>query len=139
MWNPWIRFYQIAKRFVFIIKDAWKVFTFFFKCGNGEKIWRKSIDNCINCNIYRKFIRIQIFSKNLLKAFFQSYLKKKTPATINRVSRRIFRKAVINLKRWVLWTKYCKSFEQNHRSRVKFPIYESFRNKKIQLTHTKKL
>lgn len=49
------------------------------------------------------------------------------------MSRRIFRKAVINLKRWVLWTKYCKSFEQNHRSRVKFPIYESFRNKKIHI------
>lgn len=41
MWNQWIRFYQIAKRFVFIIKDAWKVFTFFFKCGNGQKFKEK--------------------------------------------------------------------------------------------------
>lgn len=41
MWNPWIRFYQIAKRFVFIIKDAWKVLHFSLNVETEKKYKEK--------------------------------------------------------------------------------------------------
>lgn len=47
MWNPWIRFYQIAKRFVFIIKDAWKIILHFSLNVETEKKYKEKVSTTV--------------------------------------------------------------------------------------------